>query len=90
MVMHGTQFEFQFEIKPMEKQAVPRKVSLSCSVIISNDKNRTGGSVYSVLLQTTDDQVFAFTELSNIIFVLVKANKRTEPCRTCTSVSWCF
>lgn len=80
------QFEFQFEIKSMEKQAVPRKVSLSCSVIISNDKNKTRGSGYSVSLQTTDDQVFVFTELSKIIFVLVKANKRTEPCRTCTSV----
>jgi len=87
MVMHGTQFEFHFEIKPTEKQAVPRKVSLYCRVITSNNRNKTGGSGYSILLQITDDQVFVFTEPSKMTFVLVKANKRTEPCRTCTSVS---
>lgn len=48
---------------------------------------KTRGSGYSALLQTTDDQVFVFTELSKMVFVLVKANKRTEPCRTCTSVT---
>lgn len=50
MVMHGTQFKFQLVMKPEEKQAVPRKVRLSCSVIISNDINKPGQSGYSVLL----------------------------------------
>lgn len=48
--MHGTQFKFQLVMKPEEKQAVPRKVRLSCSVIISNDINKPGQSGYSVLL----------------------------------------
>lgn len=58
MVMNRAQFEFQFEIKPMKKQAVPRKVSICFSVIISHCKNKPRGSGFSVLLQVTDKQVF--------------------------------
>lgn len=88
--MQRTQLEFQSEIKPTEKQAVPRKVSLSCCVVISNDKNKPRGSGHSVLPKTTDYQVFAFIELSKMIFALVKANKRGQPCSTNTSKRVCM
>lgn len=44
--------------KPMKKQAVPRKVSICCSIIISYNKNKPRGSGFSLLLQATDEQVF--------------------------------